>query len=372
MKSKVLAIYYPQFHTIPENDLVWGGGFTEWTNVRRGKSFYRGHYQPRVPYQNNYYDLSDLSVMERHTRIARKAKIAGFAFYHYYFSGRKLLEKPIENYRDHSKEDFPYCLIWANQTWMRTWYRAGTGKEVLVQQVYGEENEWKDHFEYLLEFFKDTRYIKIDNKPVYVIYLPQDIACRKNMFDLWNKLAIQNGFDGIYLIAMNTGMGLDKAQNLYSAYMNFEPFHTMKMDISYRQQLWRFKEEHINLVNREKCTIRNRVFAQNTFTYPYLCKQMECAEAVRSIKKTYLGVFPGWDNTPRKDEAGFIVPQSTPKRFGRLIENMLHCSENLENEYLFLNAWNEWSEGPYVEPDQKYGYAYLNELKRSIMKYEKN
>ena len=371
MKSKVLTIYLPQFHSIPENDEWWGNGFTEWTNVRRGRNFYQGHYQPRIPYQNDYYDLSDLKVLEHHIRLAQKAKIAGFAFYHYYFAGKKLLEKPIENYRNRSKEQFPYCLIWANQSWTRTWYRANVGKQSLLPQIYGGEDAWREHFDYMLEFFKDNRYIKVKNKPIYIIYLPQDIKCRKEMFDLWNRLAIQNGFDGIYLIAMNTGWGVDKSKNLYDAYMNFEPMHAIGLDLSYRKQLQGVKAEHMNEVNKEKSTLRNRLFAQNAFSYQYLCKQIETFP-LESGLKTYMGVFPGWDNTSRKDEAGWIVPGSTPKKFGKHIEKMLHCSEKLGNEYLFLNAWNEWSEGAYIEPDQKYGYAYLNELRKSIMKYEKN
>lgn len=212
MKSKVLAIYLPQFHSIPENDMWWGKGFTEWTNVRRGRSYYPGHYQPRIPYQNNYYDLSDLKVLEGHVRLAQTYKIQGFAFYHYYFAGKTVLESPIEDYRDHSRETFPYCLIWANQSWTRTWYRADAGKQILLQQVYGKEEEWREHFNYLLKFFKDERYIKVGNKPIYIIYLPQDIKHRKEIFDLWNRLAIESGFDGIYLIAMNTGWGVDKSK----------------------------------------------------------------------------------------------------------------------------------------------------------------
>ncbi len=371
MKSKVLTIYLPQFHAIPENDMWWGKGFTEWTNVQSGRSFYPGHYQPSVPYQNDYYDLSDLKVLERHIRIARKAKISGFAFYHYYFTGKKLLEKPIEKYRHYSDETFPYCLIWANQSWARTWYRADAGKQILLQQVYGEEEAWREHFDYLLGFFRDSRYIKINNKPVYIIYLPQDIECRNRMFELWNTLAIQNGFSGIYLIAMNTGWGLDKAQNLYDAYMNFEPIRSITEDISYRKQIQQFKGEHILDVDGKKCTLKNRIFAQNAFSYSYLCQQIEEVNEVKSIKKTYLGAFPGWDNTSRKDEAGWIVSKSSPRRFGKHVERMLHCSEKLGNEYLFLNAWNEWSEGAYIEPDQKYGFAYLDELRRSINRYEK-
>lgn len=372
MKSKVLAIYLPQFHSIPENDKWWGIGFTEWTNVKRGKSFYPGHYQPRIPYHKNYYDLSDPSVLEKHIQMARDAKIAGFAFYHYYFTGKKLIEKPIENYRDHSKENFPYCLIWANQSWARTWYRANGEKEMLLEQVYGEEKEWREQFEYLYSFFEDERYIKIDNKPLYVIYLPQDIKKGKEMFELWNALAKEKGFDGLYLVAMNTGWGLDRTQNLYDAYMNFEPIQTICNDMSYRRQLQQIKREHVEKVHREKCNLTNRLFAQNAYTYSYLCKQIEQGYGVESMKKTYLGAFPGWDNSARKDEDSWIIRNSTPKRFGKHVERMLRCSEKLGNEYLFINAWNEWSEGAYLEPDERYGYAYLEELKRSIIRYEKD
>lgn len=372
MKSKLLTIYLPQFHTIPENDAWWGQGFTEWTNVKRGKSYYPGHYQPRVPLHNKYYDLSDLKVLEQHIQMARNAKISGFAFYHYYFSGKTLLQKPIESYRDHSKEQFPYCLIWANQSWARTWYRADAGKQVLLQQEYGKEDEWRRQFNYLLRFFNDKRYIKINNKPIYIIYLPQDIKGKEEMFRLWNTLAIKNGYNGIYLIAMNTGWGLDKSYNLYDAYMEFEPIHTIQEDTSYRKQLQRLKANHINGIEANKCILKNKFLVQNSFSYTYLCRQLEANSNKNRSNKTFLGTFSGWDNTSRKDESGWIVPGSNPKRFGKHIEKMLHLSEQLGNEYLFLNAWNEWSEGAYIEPDEKYGFAYLNELRRSIIRYERN
>ena len=237
MRTKVLAIYLPQFHRIPENDEWWGEGFTEWTNVKRGRPFYPGHYQPREPLGDNYYDLSDLKVLEKHTKMAAKAGIYGFCFYHYYSQGNKLLEMPIENYRDNSKEKFPYCLIWANQTWARTWYRAKTGNKVLWKQNYGEQNEWENHFLYLLSFFRDERYIKVGNKPVYIIYLPQDIHYKQPMFELWDSMAKVNGFDGLYLIAMNTCYGKDENARLYDAYMDFEPLFTIQRDNSWRKWL---------------------------------------------------------------------------------------------------------------------------------------
>lgn len=369
MKTKLITIYLPQFHEIEENNKWWGKGFTEWTNVKRGKAFYPGHYQPRVPYRQNYYDLSDLSVLEEHTRMARKAGIYGFAFYHYYFSGKKLLETPIEKYRDNSKENFPYCLIWANQSWARTWYRADAGTKILLNQEYGTAEEWTNHYNYLNSFFKDPRYIKVDNKPVYVIYLPQDISERMEMFKLWNDLAVENGFAGIYLIAMNTGWGVDRAYNLYDAYMDFEPIRMMFNDISAYGAIQSWKNNNIDKIESKKC-ISNYVYVRNTFSYNTLCKKIERGYSLPSKTKTLFGAFAGWDNTSRKDEAGMVVRNSTPKRFGTHIKRMLDLSEINDNEFLFLNAWNEWSEGAYIEPDEKYGYGFLNELERVIREYE--
>lgn len=366
MKPKLLSIYLPQFHRIPENDLWWGEGFTEWTNVKRGKPYYKGHYQPREPLHDDYYDLSNLKVLERHTRIAQKAGISGFCFYHYYFKGKKLLEKPIEQYRDYSKEGFPYCLIWANQSWARTWYRT-KGNQTLLQQTYGEEIDWRNQFEYLLTFFKDDRYIKVDNKPVYIIYLPQDIACRRRMFAFWNKLAVQNGFAGIYLIAMNTSYGKDEREALYSAYMNFEPLESIHSDQGIRKWLYRWKQRNSDKIKKKSC-FGNRIYMENAYSYAYLCKKIERID-ISAGKKTYAGIFPGWDNTSRKDEAGYIITGSTPKRFALCAKRILRKSAAANNEFVFINAWNEWSEGAYLEPDKKYGYAYLNALRRALRRY---
>lgn len=364
MKSKLLSIYLPQFHTIPENNEWWGEGFTEWTNVKRGRPFYPGHYQPRRPLHDDYYDLSDLRVLERHTRQARKAGIYGFCFYHYYFQGRTLLEKPIEEYRDKSREQFPYCLIWANQSWTRTWYRANLGQKVLLQQDYGKRDDWEKQFYYLLPFFQDKRYIKVDNKPVYIIYLPQDIPCRSRMFELWGKLAKENGFAGIYLIAMSTGGGKDERHRLYDAFMEFEPLGTIFWDSSWRRWLQKWKTAHIERVRPEQSDVRNRIWSKNAFSYRYLCRHIE-KKAEKAGLQTFPGVFAGWDNSPRKDEDGIIVTGSTPQKFQRHLQKILLTAGRQGKEFVFLNAWNEWSEGAYIEPDQKYGWGYLKAVKRA-------
>ena len=371
MPCKMLAIHLPQFHTIPENDEWWGNGFTEWTNVRRGRPYYPGHYQPREPLNDDYYDLSDLKILEKQIRLARKAGIYGFCFYHYYFQGRKLLEIPIEMYRDVSKEHFPYCLIWANQSWSRTWYRADYGKQILLEQSYGKEDAWEEHFYYLLDFFRDKRYIKVGNRPVYIIYMPQDIYCRRSMFALWNRLAREQGFDGIYLIAMKTVYGYDSASKLYDAYMEFEPLASFYADKSWRAYVEGWKNQNINFIKSNSCCFKNRLFMNNQFSYSYLGRKI-IQKAEKSDSKTFAGIFPGWDNTPRKDEEGVIVTRSTPGRFGKLARRVMDISEQCGKEFVFVNAWNEWSEGAYLEPDKRYGYQYLNALKRAAVGSRKN
>lgn len=365
MNSKLLSIYLPQFHTIPENNEWWGDGFTEWTNVKRGRPYYPGHYQPREPLHDDYYDLSDLKVLERHTRQARRAGIYGFCFYHYYFQGRTLLEKPIENYRDRSKESFPYCLIWANQSWARTWYRANIGNKVLLQQAYGKEEDWERHFYYLLSFFKDRRYIKVNNKPVYIIYLPQDINCRRRMFECWQRLAKEHGFDGIYLIAMSTGAGKDNVRRFYDAFMEFEPLCTIRGDHSWRRCLQDWKAAHIDKIDLGQCNVRNWMWSKNAFSYRYLCRCIE-KKACRSEPWMLPGVFAGWDNSSRKDEEGIIVTGSTPQRFQDNLHKILSIAEKQKKEFVFLNAWNEWSEGAYIQPDKKYGWGYLKAVKQVL------
>lgn len=365
MTTKLLCIYLPQFHVIPENNEWWGEGFTEWYNVKRGRSFYPGHYQPREPLDDDYYDLADLKVLERHTRMASKAGISGFCFYHYYFKGKTLLEKPIESYRDNSKEKFPYCLIWANQSWERTWYRSKVGNSMLLKQTYGDEKDWTNHFYYLLDFFKDERYLKINNKPVYIIYIPQDIKCKKRMFAVWKRLAKENGFNGLYLIAMNTSYGMDKNNQLYDAYMDFEPASSFREDMTWRRYITTWQGKNIHRIDRQKCSMLNKIWAKNIYTYSYLSKAIQ-RKAKKYDAKMLFGVFPGWDNTARKDEAGIIVRGSTPRHFEEFLYYMMKLSEQKSKPFLFLNAWNEWSEGAYIEADKKYGYGYLKAVRNAM------
>ncbi|HFR3551845.1 TPA: glycoside hydrolase family 99-like domain-containing protein, partial [Streptococcus suis] len=193
---KTIAFYLPQFHSIPENDEWWGKGFTEWTNMKAAKPLFEGHNQPRIPLNNNYYNLLDEKTMEWQVELAKKHGLYGFCFYHYWFNGHMLLEKPMEIMRQSEKINFPYTICWANEPWTNAWKSDGNEK-TLIAQHYGREKEWKQHFEYLLQFFKDKNYIVENNKPLLLIYRPEIIECLNEMLDYWNKLAIEAGFSGI-------------------------------------------------------------------------------------------------------------------------------------------------------------------------------
>ena len=189
---KIIALYLPQFHAIPENDKWWGKGFTEWTSVKKAIPLLKNHHQPREPLKGNYYNLLDPEVRQWQADLAQKYGIYGFCYYHYWFNGKKLLEKPAEEILRLGKPSLPFCFSWANESWSRTWYSSK--KEVLLKQEYGAEKEWESHFNYLLPFFKDERYIKVDNKPLFLIYKPSLILELDRMISFWEKLAIKEGF----------------------------------------------------------------------------------------------------------------------------------------------------------------------------------
>lgn len=361
---KLIAFYLPQFHAIPENDRWWGKGFTEWTNVKRGKPYYRGHYQPREPLADNYYNLDDDRVLKDHIQLAKKAGLYGFCFYHYYFTGRKLLEKPIERFLQDKSMDFPFCLAWANQSFCRTWYGKEQQGEMLLRQTYGGLKEWEEHFMYLFPFFTDERYIKIDGKPIYLIYLPSDFKKINSMIRCWKSLAAEKGLSGIYFIFMDTAYQTSACKGM-DAYVEFEPLRTLR-DLSMREQKVRkIKKTVLSYIGLTKWGMANKFLLDRQYDYDRIYSMIGNRKRTPDAK-TFLGAFPGWDNTARKDLSGFIVEGSTPAKFEKYLKQQIIRSKEFGNDYLFINAWNEWSEGAYLEADKRYGYSYLRALKRAL------
>lgn len=358
---KLLAYYLPQFHEIPENNEFWGKGFTEWCNVKKAKPLFWGHKQPKVPYKKNYYDLSDPNVMVSQMKMAKKYGIYGFCFYHYWFGeGKILLEKPVENILTNSDADLPFCIAWANEDWVKTWHGSGGGDRLLIKEKYGDAKEWTAHIEWLLRFFKDPRYIKKNNRPVLLLYNTSQIPCREKMLELWDKKVKDAGFDGIWLIAMKkTDTDRVKYKGV-SASVSFEPRRTRQSTDKFKSVWCQYK-----LKNGEKLSKIPilKHFLYTSFDYDTINKtilERKCGA------NEYRGIFTNYDETPRRKEWSLIFKGSTPAKFQYYLEQNIKKSIREGNEFLFINAWNEWGEGACLEPDEQYGYAYLKAVRNAL------
>lgn len=350
---KLIAMYLPQFHEIPENNDAWGKGFTEWVNVKKAKPLFLGHNQPRVPLHDNYYNLLDKGVMEKQMKLAKKAGIYGFCFYHYWFGGRMVLEKPAEMLLQNKNIDFHYCFSWANEPWTKTWHGAGGNKEILIPQKYGREEEWEAHYQYFRPFFMDERYIKKDDKPVLVIYRLRNIPRFNEMIRYWNRRAQEDGFLGIFLISMNCGKENVEKSYLVDASVDFEPNCT-RGELMRAEPLLHPREEGGMLWN---------CFAIRHIDYAKLNRKMLNK---KHEKNHFRMVFVDFDDSPRRKTRAVVMKGSTPERFGKYLKEAIELSRQEGNEYLFLNAWNEWGEGNYLEPDTKHRYGYLKQIKAAL------
>lgn len=361
-KIKTIALYLPQFHEISENNKWWGAGFTEWTNVMKAKPLIKGHYQPHIPINKDYYDLSDSNILIKQAQLAQDYGIYGFCFYHYWFNGKLLLEKPIENLLKSKKPDFPFCLCWANENWTRTW--DGEDKQILKEQKYSLEDDL-DHINYLIPFFKDKRYIKIDGKPVLLMYRTELHNQIIQATELWREEVKKAGFPDLYLIRVeNFKRDINPSKYGFDAGMEFAPDNTCHGK----------KVAKKNIINylfikylHKLGIIKSPYFLNNFFSYPKVYENM-----LKRVKRNYTYfrcICPSWDNSARRKAGATIYLNSTPKLFGDWVKQIKEYTTNSlpENEQiLFINAWNEWGEGCHLEPDEKYGMQYLEEFKKAI------
>lgn len=353
---KLISFYLPQFHEIPENNDAWGNGFTEWTNVKKSRPLFIGHDQPRYPLNNNYYNLLDDGVLQWQTDLAKEYGIYGFCMYHYWFNGRLVLEKPAENLLRNSEIDFHYCFAWANESWTKTWHGAGGDKEILIPQIYGGEEEWEKHYQYFRQFFMDKRYIKENNAPVVVVYRLKNIPNFNKMIRLWNELAKRDGFSGVFVITMNTCDEHVSKSRWVNGSVDFEPNMTKSIKL----------KQKTNIKPKEKHFFWN-YFAIKKIYYDQINRLMLKRHHERNHFRT---VFVGYDDSPRRGLQSIVTIGSTPKKFGKYLRKTIDKSEAEHNQYIFINAWNEWGEGNYLEPDKKYKYKYLIEIKNALNKKE--
>jgi lipopolysaccharide biosynthesis protein len=351
---KLIAFYLPQFHTIPENDRWWGMGFTEWHNVTTGQPQFIGHYQPHLPDELGFYDLSNNEVFYKQIELAKKYGVFGFCFHYYWFSGgKRLLEKPIFNYLNDKKLNFPFMICWANEPWSRRW--DGLENDILMPQDFQEEDIIK-FIKDILPFFKDDRYIKINNSPVLIVYRPLYLKKEliRKTIKTWREYVKEEGFDGLYVMFTKTG-GFDEDPSKwgFDAVLEFPP-----------NKIKRVVQKNLQFINPN--------FNGKVFNLPKTI--IKNNKEIKNKYKTYKSVLPSLDNTARRKNTAQIYYNSSPNFYKKWLYNSLkETSEtNPENKLVFINAWNEWAEGAHLEPDKKYGFAYLEATLDALLEHRLN
>lgn len=380
--TRVIALYLPQFHPIPENDLWWGKGFTEWTNVGRAKPLFKGHYQPKVPADLGYYDLRLPEVREQQALLAKEAGVEGFCYYHYWFGkGKMLLERPFKEVVERGKPDFPFCLCWANHTWSnKTWEKSSSKikSSILAEQKYLGEDDYIEHFNYLLPAFNDTRYMKIDDKLIFTIYDPIGFKDVSNFMAVWRRLAKENNLPGFHFIGMTpatlsfkilpNGETEPTLPNLTSSADIYN--HILSLGFDAVNSFGKRRGELIYDGKIRNLVIKGlqRMGIEFLYRYDYSKTVVNYFPPEDTWENVYPTILPQWDRTARVGKADGVYVNSTPDKFKEhvLKAKSLIDKKSPEHQVLFLKSWNEWAEGNYIEPDLVNGHGYINALKEAI------
>jgi len=371
MTFRPIAIYLPQFHPILENDEWWGKGFTEWTNVVNAKPLFKGHYQPHLPADLGFYDLRLEETRIAQAELAKQHGIYGFCYYHYWFNGKRMLETPLNRKLENPKEDFPFMLCWANENWTRIW--DGQEKEILLEQKYSETDDI-EHIRALIIYFKDSRYITVDGKPVMVIYKSSRITDIKSTIKTWRNEASKAGLE-LYLCRMDAfgNYGNEYLKDGFDAAIDFEPFSVKRDEFNY-QFKWKFIKNKTSLwylkyklaSNHDREEMVNKLYSEIDYE-EYVDFVMNYPEY---NYKCFPGITPMWDNTARKKENYFLFRNSNPGKYQQWLQHEVNKFKpySKNENFLFINAWNEWAEGNHLEPCQKWGKKYLEATKRVLLK----
>lgn len=357
-KVRIIAFYLPQYHPIPENDKWWGKGFTEWTNVGKAKPLFKGHYQPKVPADLGYYDLRVPETRVAQAEMAQEYGIEGFCYWHYWFgNGKQLLERPFKEVLNTGSPDFPFCLAWANHSWKDKQFKKGGTDKMLIEQLYPGDEDHVNHFNELLPAFKDHRYIRVDNKPLFYIYAPFNLPDVAHFISLWQHLAQSNGLKGIHFVTQtHDSTEIDKLMNLgFNGVNIIRLFDFFKKDYSFIEKVYMkimriiFKSGRVVDYSRAS----NYFSGEDDF-----------------LEHCYPTIIPNWDHSPRSGKEGHIIINSTPEKFGEHVKSVLRTVNEKESQHklIFLRSWNEWGEGNYIEPDMKYGRSFLLSLKNELSK----
>lgn len=370
---KIIAMYFTQLHAIPDNNEWWGHGFTDWNNVKKAEPLFEDHYQPRVPANSNYYDQSSVETIRAQVNLAKQHGIYGFCHYHYWFDGKQLLETPTNLLLQNADIDFPFCLSWANETWSRQW--DGRDHHILIKQTHPPTKEsWARHFKYLIKAWSDERAIKINGKPLFVILRPQKIDQIDAMLDFWNRSAKERGLQGLYVIFQQQyQLANNNCLKSFDASFQFQPFNSINSDGYSKKAMG--KQRLRQVIDRLPQGIQNFIWSlwsshTKKFTvheYDTVWKKI-IEDSMNLPVNTFPGAFADWDNTARYGKRATIIKGASPEKFKywfrQLVESMSDRPDDMN--YLFFNAWNEWAESAYIEPDNKYGYEYLEAIRDVI------
>ncbi|OME65263.1 glycosyl transferase [Paenibacillus odorifer] len=362
---KIISFYLPQYHEVTENNEWWGKGFTEWVNVKNSIPRFKGHQQPRIPLNKNYYDLTDSKSLKWQADLAKEYGIYGFCYYHYWFEGHLLLEKPAEIMLQDKSIELPFCFCWANHTWRRTW--ANKHKTVLLEQTYGDKEDWENHFNYFLPFFKDDRYIKNNEKPMLVIYNPSSIDRLEEMLSLWNQLALENGLNGIsYSYQENAYATVDTpTSNMFDYGIEYQPSRALEV----------INKSSSSIIKRTTNRIADAIpilrSRWTTLTYDY-DKVWKCILNQQPLSnKSIPGAFVDWDDSPRRKNRGSVSLGVTPGKFKKYLSQQIRRTKEVyQKDMLFVFAWNEWGEGGYLEPDELHNYKMLEAVREALQENE--
>lgn len=354
MKNKIelIAYYLPQFHRIKFNDDYWGKGFTEWTNTAKAKPLFKGHYQPHIPADLGFYDLSVPSIRREQAELASQYGISAFCYWHYWLGkNQEIMDMPFKEVIKDKGIKLPFCLAWANHDW----HNIKT-KEIIIKQQYEGIDDYQAHYNSLSQAFKDNRYYKIDNKPIFVIFSPFEIPNVSEFITYWNHFAKNDGLNGIYFIAIvKKNEDIDKALN-----KGFNAVNTMKL-----QEF----EFHRNWFEKIYDQLKHSVFKR-----PYVYSFKNVMKYFLSDKEKKEDVIPtiisGWDHTPRSGKKALVLNNCNPETFSLHVKNVIEHISHKKNKIAFIRAWNEWAEGNHLEPDLKYGLGFLEAIKKNLSKNE--
>lgn len=341
---KVVAYYLPQMHPTPENDAWWGKGVTEWNNVARAVPQYVGHYQPRLPGELGFYDLRLKENIVRQTELAKMYGIYAFCWYYYWFDGKRLLERPLDMYLNNPDINFPFCLCWANESWTKGFF--GSSKEVIMKQNHTVES-YKKFIVDITRYLRDKRYMEINGKKLLMVYKPQDVPDCKNILKYWREYCKDEGIGDLYIIGCWTSdQKEDFISKGFDAVAEFQPGAILSYCEKINATIPFVNEDFSGAIYSYKDIVENKIYQKNF-----------------SKEKMYHAAMPMWDNTPRRNNRGGIIfDGATPELFQQWITAIIENNNermDLDDNLVFINAWNEWGEGAYLEPDKRYGYAYL-------------